>query len=198
MAKSRSMWAELQRELARRQRLEQQRLRVTQQAAKRAAREHDQQERATARKAIANERERKLRYTEDRKAEAASMAQELQARVTELDSVLIACLRPQRAVTFASLRQVVRYPPFDAGGLDRTAPEPRWEQFAPRTGTLGRMFGGRERQEAAARSAYEAARSEHAAAEAHRLRQLAERQRAYDRSAAAAEAAVAQQCAVFA
>jgi restriction system protein len=188
MAKSRSMWTELQRERARRQRLEQQRLRVAQQAA-RAAREHEQQGRASARKAIANERERKLRYIEDRKAEAASMTVELQARVTELDSVLIASLRPRRGVSFASLRQVVRYPPFDAGGLDRTAPEPRWEQFAPRTGTLGRMFGGRERQEAAARSAYEGARSEHAVAEADRLRQLAERHRAYDRSAAAAAVA---------
>ena len=192
MAKSRSMWAELQRELARRQRLEQQRLRVGQQAASRAAREHDQQVRATARKAISNERERKLRYIEDRKAEAASMALELQARVTELDSILITGLRPRRDITFGSLRQVVRYPPFDAGGLDRTAPEPRWEQFAPRTGALGRMFGGRERQEATARSAYDAARGEHAAADADRLRQLAERQRAYDRSAAAAAAGVDQ------
>src|ERR1700677_1764317 len=163
MAKSRSMWAELQRELARRQRLGQQR-------ASRAAREHDQQVRATARKAISNERERKLRYIEDRKAEAASMALELQARVTELDSVLITRLRPRRDITFGSLRQVVRYPPFDAGGLARTAPEPRWEQFAPRTGALGRMFGGRERQEATARSADDAARGEPAGADPDPLR----------------------------
>jgi restriction system protein len=54
------------------------------------------------------------------------------------------------------------------------------------------MFGGRERQEATARSAYETARGEHAAAEAYRLRQLAERHRAYDRSATTAATAVAK------
>ena len=71
MARRGGMWGELQRELARRQRLEQQRLRVTEQAAKRAAREHDQAMRAAAREAVTDQRERKRIYIEDRKAETA-------------------------------------------------------------------------------------------------------------------------------
>jgi len=72
MARRGGMWGELQRELARRQRLEQQRLRVTEQAAKRAAREHDQAMRAAARQTVTDQRERKRLYIEDRTLSASS------------------------------------------------------------------------------------------------------------------------------
>lgn len=196
MTRRGGMWAELQRELARRQRLEQQRLRTTEQAARRAAREHDQAVRVAARQAVTNQREQKRLYVEDRKAETASLVSELQARITELDSVLVAGVRARSMLTFASLRQVVRHPPFDAAGLDRPIPEPGWEQFAPPPPSgLGRMFGGsgrHERQEAAARAAYEQARAQHAAAEAQRLHQLADRRRRYDIETARAANSVAE------
>jgi septal ring factor EnvC (AmiA/AmiB activator) len=73
MAKRRGVWADLQRERARRQRLEQQTHRATAQAAKKAEREREQARRAAARQAAQNERERKRLYIEERKAEAAGL-----------------------------------------------------------------------------------------------------------------------------
>lgn len=96
------------------------------QAAARARREHDQATRAAARRATADAKERKRLYVEARKAEATSMASELQERITELDSVLTAGIRQHPPVTFASLKRGPSYPPFDAGGLDRSHPAPRW------------------------------------------------------------------------
>lgn len=195
MGRKRGIWAELQREVARKQRLEQQRQRVQQQAAARALREHQQRERATARQAAADQREYKRMYLEDRKAEASEMAEEVHTRIAELDSVLVAGIRSRPVVTFASLRKVVRHPPFSPEGLDKVPPEPRWEQYAPRPPSgAQRMFGGKarhERQEAEARVAFEAARAQYAAAETDRLRRLADLRRAYDREASAAAVAVA-------
>jgi restriction system protein len=118
------------------------------------------------------------------------MVSDLQARVAELDSVLVAGIRPVPAVTFASLKQSPAFPAFNAGGLDRPAPQPQWEQFAPAPPSgLGKLFGGsgrHERQQAIAREAYDQARAQHAASEADRLRRLAERRGEYERQAAAA------------
>ena len=154
MARSRGLWAELQREQARRQRQRQQSLRVEAQAAARARREYQQ---AAARQATTAANERKRLYLEARKAEAASMTSDLQARVAELDSVLSAGVRQRPLVTFASLKRAPSYPPFDAGGLERPLPAPRWEQFAPPPpGRLGKLLGGRarcEHEETAARVA---------------------------------------------
>ena len=63
------------------------------QAVVRARREYEQAERASARQATADAKERKRLYTEARKAEAASMASELRNRIAELDSVLTAGIR---------------------------------------------------------------------------------------------------------
>ena len=68
MARSRGLWAELQREQARRQQQRQQSLRVEAQAAARARREYQQ---AVARQATTDAKERKRLYLEARKAEAA-------------------------------------------------------------------------------------------------------------------------------
>lgn len=193
MAKNRSLWAELQREQARRQRQRQQALRMEVQAAARARRDHEQAARAAARQAAADAKERRRLYVEERKAEAASMVMELQARVAELDSALTAGIQQGPLVTFASLKRSPSYPPFDAGGLERPSAAPSWEQFAPPPpGGLGKIFGGsarHERQEAAARAAYEAELRKHATAEAERRGKLAERRAAYDRAAAAAVSA---------
>ena len=88
---------------------------------------------------------------------------------------------------------------FDPGGLDRPIAAPDWAQFAPPPqGKLGRLFGGNARyaqQEAAARAAYEREQERYASAEADRRRQLIQRHRAYDQSAAAEAKAVAEHCA---
>jgi restriction system protein len=188
MARSRSLWTEWQRELTRRQRLQQQANRAAQQAAARAIREEQQARRTAARQAASDETERKRLYVEDRRAEAASMTSELKARIAELDSVLVAGIRSLPAVTFTSLKRSPTFHAFDAGGLERSTPQPQWEQFAPPPSSgLGRLFGGsgrHERQEAIARAAYEQACVQHADSEADRRRRLAERRREYERQAA--------------
>jgi len=196
MARKRSLWTEWQREAARRKRVAQQQRLATEREVKRQIQAEQQAARATARQAVLSEKERKRLYTEDRKAEVASMVSELQARVEELDSVLVAGIRPHPAVTFTSLKRSPAFPAFNPGGLERAAAQPRWEQFAPPSPSgLTRLFGGsgrHERQEASARAAYEQAYAQHAAAEADRRRRLAERRREYEREAAAAADAAAE------
>jgi restriction system protein len=196
LTKRHSLWAELQRERANRQRLEQQARRAAERAHAKASRDREQAQRAAVRKAAASERERKRLYIEDRKAEAAAMVADLQACDAELESVLTTGLHQGPGVSFASLKHSVNMPPFDAGSLDKPIAEPQWAQFAPRPpGAVGRMFGGGTRyarEEAAAREAYEQECARHAAAESDRRQQLAERRRAYDRQAAEAAAAAAE------
>jgi restriction system protein len=195
MARKRSLWTEWQREVARRRRLEEQQRLAREREVRRQIQAEQQAARAAARKAEVDEKERKRLYIEDRKAEVASMVAELQARVAELDSVLVAGIRPGPAVTFTALKQSPAFPSFDAGGMDRPTTQPEWEQFAPAPPSgLGRLFGGsgrHERQEASAREAYDQACAQHAASEADRLRRLAERRREYERQAAAAADAAA-------
>jgi restriction system protein len=195
MARKRGLWAEWQRDVARRQRQEQQQRLAAEREVKRQIQVDQQAARAAARKAALNEKERKRLYIEARRAEASSMVSELQARVAELDSVLVAGIRARPAVTFTSLKRSSAFPPFDGGGLEHSTPQPDWEQFAPPPPSgLARLFGGSgryERQEATARAAYEEARTQHAAYEADRRRRLAARRGEYDRQAAVAAEAVA-------
>ncbi len=118
------------------------------------------------------------------------MTSELEARIAELDSVLVAGIGQQPAITFTSLKRPPAFPAFNAGDMERSTPPPQWEQFAPPPPSgLGKLFGGsgrHERQEALARAAYEQARAQHADSEADRRRRLAERRREYERQAAAA------------
>jgi restriction system protein len=196
VAKRQGFWAELQRERANRQRVEQQARRAAERAEARAAREHEQARRAAIRHAAASERERKRLYIEDRKAEAAAMVADLQIRLIELDSVLTSGIHQGPSLSFASLKRAVEIPAFDPGGLDRPIAEPQWSQFAPRPpGAVGRMFGGGARyvrEEAIAREAYELECARHAVAESDRHRQLVERRHAYDRQAAETGEAVTE------
>jgi restriction system protein len=196
VVKRQNLWAELQRERADRQRRERKERQALERWETQQTRDDERARRAAIRQAAADERERKRLYIEDRKAEAAAMAADLQARIAELDPVLTAGLHQGPGVTFASLKHSTEMPPFDPDGLDRPIAEPQWEQFAPRApGAVGRMFGRsarHAREEAAAREAYNQECARHAAAESERRRQLAERRRAYDRRAAEAAQAVAE------
>ena len=59
------------------------------------------------------------------------MAEDVRARLAELDGLLKAGIRDRPVVTFASLRRTGTYPAFDAGQLGKPLPPPQWEHFAP-------------------------------------------------------------------
>ena len=196
MAKRHGLWAEIQRERARQQRIRQREFRDFQQAEALAVREAAKAERDRKRQAAASDRERKNLYIEDRKAEAAEMAEDVRARLAELDGLLKAGIRDRPVVTFASLRRTDTYLPFDAGQLGEPLPPPIWEDFAPAPPSgIGKILGGGgrfERQLDSARAAYAQAVEQHTAAETDRCRQLAAQRAAYDAAAAEFAAAVAE------
>jgi restriction system protein len=194
VAKRQGIWAEIQRERARQARNRQQQLRESQRAEARAAAEAATAERGRRRQAAADEEERAQLYAEDRTAEAAAMAEDVRARLAELNGLLRAGIRDRPVVTFNSLRQADTYPAFDAGQLGQPLPAPQWEHFAPPDPSgLGKFFGGAGRYEEQldrARAAYAQAVERHAAAEAGRQERLAGQRAAYDASVAAFAAAV--------
>jgi restriction system protein len=196
VAKRHGLWAEIQRERARQERVRQREFREFQRGQALAARESAKAERDRKRQAAADERERRKLYIEDRKAEAAALAEDVLARLAELDGLLTAGIRDRPVVTFASLRRTDIYPPFDAGPLGEPLPLPVWEDFAPAPPSgLGKVLGGTgrfERQLDCARRAYAQAVEQHTAAEAERCRQLAAQRAAYDAAAAAFGAEVAE------
>ncbi len=87
------LWAEIQGERARQQRLRDQELRAFRQAEERDQRGRAKARKAAVRKAAADLKESKRLYLEGRKAEAEGMSRALQDRVVELDGVLIAGIR---------------------------------------------------------------------------------------------------------
>jgi restriction system protein len=194
VAKRQGLWAEIQRERAQRERVRRREFREFQQAQSRTAREAAKAERDRKRQSAADERERKKLYVEDRKAEAEDMAEDVHARLAELDGLLKAGVRDRPVLTFASLKRYDTYPAFDAGQLGRALPPPLWEAPEPPSG-LGKIFGGGDRfqkQLDTARAAYARAVEEHTAAEAGRRRQLAGQRAAYDAAAAAFAASAAE------
>ena len=196
MAKRQGLWAEIQRERERKERIRQREFREFRQAEARMVREAAKAERDRKRQAATGERERKKLYVEDRKAEASAMAEDVLARLAELDGLLKAGIHDRPVVTFASLRRTDTYPAFDAGQLGEPLHPPIWEQFVPAPPSgLGKIFGGGgrfERQTDSARAAYARAVGQHTTAEADQRRQLAEQRAAYDAAAAAFAADVAE------
>jgi restriction system protein len=191
MAKRHGLWADLQRERARRQRLAQQLERANNQVIARARREEARAEREAAQKAAATERERKRLHVEQRQAEAEQMAVELNARMRELDTLLTAGLAAGDGPSFGSFKRTFEAPPFDPQGLDEPGPDPDFADVAPRPpGLMGRMLGGASRYErelAAAHDEHERQVARHVQAEAERQRQLtalrAEHERQVSRTA---------------
>ncbi|MEU4828583.1 restriction endonuclease [Actinomadura sp. NPDC023710] len=184
MAKRGGMWADLQRERARRQRLQQRLERSHRQAADRARRERDKARREAERRAAANDRERKRLYIEQRQAEAEEMGVDLDARVHELENLLALGLNDQPPPTFVSFKRDIEPPPFDPQGLDQPIPEPSFADVAPLPpGALGRLLGKGaryERELEAAHQQHERRRSQHAQAEADRRRRLADLRAAHE------------------
>lgn len=188
MAKS-GLWAEIQRERARQQRLREQEFRAFRQAGERAERDRVKAEKAAARKAASDLKEAKRLYLEDRKAEAAEMTRLVEDRVIELDRVLTAGIRTAPLVTFRSLKRPEIYPPFEPGPLANPLPPPQWEQFAPPPpGGIRRRVGSARyaREEQEARAVFDCACRQHAAAETARIEQLARQQKAHQAASAKA------------
>ncbi len=126
-------------------------------------------------------------------AAASVMKARVDSRLAELAAVLTSALPSPPGLTFAALRKEPDIRPFDPGGLDQAMPGPTPEQFAPESGWVSALVGGKSRRaraEQAARHAFEAAVGEHERAEAARIRRLRSADDDYRRTVAAAEAEV--------
>jgi restriction system protein len=197
VAKRQDWWAEVQRERARqiRNRLQQSReAQQAQQAQARAPRDAAKADRSRQRQAGVDERQRTELYIQDRRAEAAAMAEGARARLADIEGLLTAGFPDRPVVTFASLRRSGAYPAFDAGRLAEPLPAPVWEHFAPEEPAgRGKFFGGAARYEQQldrARADYAQAVDRYTAAEADRRRQFTRERAAYDAAVARFTAAV--------
>ena len=176
MARKKSLWSELQRELERRQRDARARERQEQQIIRQLTRDQEQADRRAAR-ADAAERKRQEQLAHDAGATAAAaMKAQLDSRLGELKTILTSALPAPPRLPFAMLKRTVQAPPFDPGDLGEPSPAPVWEDFAPPPpGMLSGLVGGKARHARAvedARQAHQRAVEEHRHREDTRLRQL--------------------------
>jgi hypothetical protein len=131
MARKTSLWSELQRERKRRERAAQARDRAQQQMIRQLTRDQEQAERRAVRADVA-ERKRQEQLAHDAGAAAAKeMKAQLDARVTELRTLLASALPTPPQLPFSALKRAVHAPPFSPGDLGEPAPAPQWEDFAP-------------------------------------------------------------------
>lgn len=184
MGRRSSVWTQLQRERERRRKAARQAQRKHQQLIRQAQQAREQAEKRRARADVAG-RKRQEELAHDAGAqEAAARTSEVEARVRDLETLLVASLNTQPHIDFATLRAAYEPEPFDPGPLGRPAPEPSWEDFEPPPpGPLGGLLGGRgryERERAAATHRFEEARREHRLEEDRRLRRLEAARNAYD------------------
>src|ERR1700760_2133863 len=173
MTRKTSLWSELQHEWERRERATRAQERAQQQMIGQLARDQEQAERRAAR-ADAAERKRQEQLAHEAGAAAADeMKAQLDARVSELQTVLTSALPTPPRLPFTALRRTVQAPPFAPGILGEPAPEVRWEDFAPPPpGILSGLVGGKARHERAvteAQVAYQQAAAAHQQEEDRRL-----------------------------
>lgn len=182
---------QVQREAERRQRQELQIVRRAEAEAERARNAYEQA-------AALDEKERKRLYVESRAADVAGRNAGLALEVVRLTSVLAESLDVDHFVDFASLKEVRRIPPWDAGRLATPNPPPQPTDFqpAPLTGMKKLVPGAKQRlaeQWEQGRQGYEAALSQHAAAEREREHQHAEWWRQYQQRVADTDSRLASQ-----
>jgi restriction system protein len=141
---------------------------------------------------IADEKERKRRYLEQRLEETEEQNGQLVETLAMVSSVLAGGLNRRWLVNFESLKQPVALPPFDAKGADVPAPELKLEDFLPKApGWAGRLFNGQKRYEAeaaAARQAYQLAAEKRTEAEVARQIRLTQLQEEYSAACSQIEA----------
>jgi restriction system protein len=132
------------------------------------------------------QREHRRLYAEARSADAAAANADLRARLSRLDALLLSTLDVDDHIDLDMFKKPVQVPPFDPGKLGRPLPEPSWESYAPpEPRGVGKILGGErlhQQQVAAARRAFQEARSRWIDAETRRLRQLAAREQQYEQN----------------
>jgi restriction system protein len=180
MARTRSDYAEMQRELER-QRLQ------TERAQRAAVRDAQREERERLRASAARQREAKQAYAEARQREINDLKGELASRLHELEGLLAASLAVDELVDLGSLRTPWVESVFDPGDLNRTEREPPFHEPAPLSGLKSVMPWARRKHEEVtdlARAEHAAAVQEHARREEERKRNLAEAQSRHDQNVA--------------
>jgi restriction system protein len=134
--------------------------------------------------AAADDREKRRLYGEARANDIEHANGQLRARLDELDALLRNTLDVDDHIDLDRFKKPVALPPFDPGPYGRPLPEPAWQSYEPpEPRGVTKVLGGELRhkqQVAAAKQAYEQARTRHAEAERRRQRQLAERRSTYD------------------
>jgi restriction system protein len=194
MPRKSSVWAQLQRERDQRAKAAAARERSNQQAINRILRDRDQAQRRADRAEAADRKRQQQEAHEAGAAAAAAMKADVEARVTELQALLISGLASPPQLAFSMLKRSAIVPAFDPGELRDPLPAPQWGDFAPRPpGGLSGLLGGKARHaqaEQAARIAFENALGERDRAEADRTARLHRERQDYDLMVAGVEAEV--------
>ncbi|MGH3793607.1 MAG: restriction endonuclease [Pseudonocardiaceae bacterium] len=173
----RGFFAELQHQQLLREH-EQRRFQTEQQRiANQAAREQERSERAQQRADAQAVREQREQHTQQQLTNAAQMTSAVQARVAELDAVLVDGLARPGVFSFDQLRKTYQPRPFVPDhGLATPGQVPQWERFVPPPATgIGRLFkSGHDRATAQARSRFEQGMALYQARERDRTAALAD------------------------
>jgi restriction system protein len=133
---------------------------------------------------IADEKERKRRYIEQRLEEVEDQNAQLDATVAGLSRILPDGLdRPGWPINFDSLKMPLAMPPFDAKGANLPQPAPKLDDFIPKPpGFMQRLVGGQKKYELnvqAAHKDFEEAAKRHAVSEMARELRLVQARREY-------------------
>jgi restriction system protein len=194
MARKRSLWSELQREMERRQRIAAARQRSQQQLIRQLVQESERAARRAGRAESAERKRQQDMAHQNGAAAAKAMKDQLDAQVAELRTLLTSARAKPPNLPFARLKRSASVPPFSPGDLGNPLPEPAWTAFVPSPpGLLTGLVGGRARYARAqetAKQAFERAVAEHRLAEKARLDRLRDARTRYDRMAQELEAEV--------
>jgi restriction system protein len=194
MARSKSIWAELQRERDRRARLALAQQREQRQMLRELTQERERAQRLAARADAAERKRQEQLAHETGLATAQVMRAQLDEQLSELRTLLTSRLARPPQLTFAMMKRSPRVPAFDPGELSEPQPAPRWEDYEPPApGPLSGLVGGKARHARARDAAWEAfqrALADHEHDEGVRARRLKAARAEYDRMARAEHAAV--------
>jgi restriction system protein len=178
MARRRSFFgaiAQAQRAAAAAQRAQMRAAEQARHAAIRAQREYDRAQRG-------DEKERRRLYLESRLAEAEEEAQQLQAHLAKLSTLLVDTLRVNHFINPETLKTVPAIPEFNPGVLGIAKTPPSLESYLPqKLSVLGSLIPGARRRHAErtakAEAAYQADLAAHSREEAERMTRFAEAQK---------------------
>lgn len=142
-------------------------------ARKRAACEAERTQRAAERARVADERERKRQYVEDRTAEVQELNDDLAMQIGSLEELLRESLGWSPVIDFEALKVTPKVRTLDLGDLLKAVPPPEWLQFAPKAPNplvrwIPAVRRGHEARATKCQRAYQEALEAHRAKEAQR------------------------------